>query len=548
MTGSVSSIIDGTIELVTNAKDAYERDNLSGTIYVDIDYAAHTVTVTDNAGAMTRDELVAKIATIGSFTSEVGTRGFFSRGTSDLVAIGDVYFTSVKLGLLNTLHMKPDLTAEFMHEVSQNITQQQRLDLRIPENGTAVKIQVAPFVFFPTIERMTNIRKHYALRDIFNSDECPTICTITTSQNIMAYNGVLRYDYPAVAAGTIPLIDEVVHVSGYPSEATFHIKMHRLHADYVVTNREALYREHGFLIGTSNANHSNSVIHADLELHPMFTKVRAEIRCDYLDVLMHRLGTSEQTSDNIAPCIRADRTGLNHTHPFVRALHMQLYNMIRYVFGKEMELSLEGPNQNLFLDIQGLLEEVKTITNMTFSEELSEVYNYAEDPNANFEKVTNFLQIKETEILHEGGGPAVYDFRNIAVQTSPTGNLRAVGSSLEIKLEQGLDTAFRLFHLEDVLRIVINIDDALVRPTVTDMYKITDVDAFVLAISRLVSSALARQLVNAEFTQALAGEHSGNVNEIMEMNDQLEYIILPRVLALISSETTLRLLVVNDVE
>jgi hypothetical protein len=521
LTGSVGCLMDAIIELVTNANDAYVRsDKKSGPIWIVVDYQAHTLTVTDNAGGMTRQELVNKIATVGKFSSEVGTRGFFSRGSKDIASIGNVFYKSIKNDACNTLHLKPNLEASFLQAAPHHVTVADRETDKIPQNGTLVTVDVAQFVYFPGLYQIMQMHQHYALRDIFAQGSCSL--KVISKNGDVEYDNLLTYKPPDVEP--LPLIDTVVHVVGFPKEATFHLVMWKLQRPTTTSE------QHGFVVGTSNANHSNKSIHADLEVHPMYKRVCATITSDYLDVLMHNIGTAAQEPFNITPCIRADRTGLNNRHPFVRALHKQVYNMIKFVFTKEMEIHLDDgnpTNQNLTFNVKNLFQSIEHDVNMTFGREKEEAIRIKQD-----KKVTAFLRKKATAVVNDTA-PARYNFTKIPNESSSGPQHQQPSSSMEIKLESNMETAFQTYTAGTTLVVVINANDALVAPCVeltNATFTIVDVLHFTSATARLVARALSELLMYAE------EEDEQITTNVFERCNKLETLILPRVIHMFKTE------------
>ena len=101
--GAVKNVVDALIELITNSHDAYNKDSTlskphnirikpyyTGRKYIE------KVSLIDNAIGLTGDEMERNFLTVGNYTSESGSRGFFSRGAKDISNIGNVTFQSIK--------------------------------------------------------------------------------------------------------------------------------------------------------------------------------------------------------------------------------------------------------------------------------------------------------------------------------------------------------------------------------------------------------------------------------------------------------------------
>ena len=103
---AIRDIFDVIVELITNSDDSYhhlfvqqKRSEDGGPILIEIEEhrkdKPSILRVKDKAEGMTLDDMIKKIKVIGEKTSELGDRGFMSRGLKDCTALGDLQVESI---------------------------------------------------------------------------------------------------------------------------------------------------------------------------------------------------------------------------------------------------------------------------------------------------------------------------------------------------------------------------------------------------------------------------------------------------------------------
>ena len=143
-----TDLVRGLIELITNSDDGYVRQNRSGPIRVEVDHSRqkgfHEVVVSDRAGGMSFKEMHDRLLPIGGRSSGLNegqpVRGNRGRGAKDLVAFGQVEFTSIKDGRISSVRLRQTGEYEFTRQ-DDKPTQEKRDQLGIRRgNGTVVAV------------------------------------------------------------------------------------------------------------------------------------------------------------------------------------------------------------------------------------------------------------------------------------------------------------------------------------------------------------------------------------------------------------------------
>ena len=160
-----NQLINAIIELATNCDDSYDRLKARGTndIRIEVNRAAKTVVVTDEAEGMSADRLEAVLSTLGGETSgfheDLSGRGLFGRGAKDVPYFGETRWISTRDGERNQftirLNNQPDDGWDLEHLG----------DAPGDEAGTTVMIQLHPEVKIRRHKTLLQqLGRHYAMR------------------------------------------------------------------------------------------------------------------------------------------------------------------------------------------------------------------------------------------------------------------------------------------------------------------------------------------------------------------------------------------------
>jgi hypothetical protein len=566
MIRSISGVLDAGVELVTNSHDAYQKDVRAGNrladepclMLIDIDYQNHLFTVTDNAIGMSAEEMERKLSVVGSYTSEEGVRGYFSRGAKDLISIGNVYFTAIKDGKLSELELTIQSTV-ITYRQDVPVTSSERALLKIPGNGLRVELRLLKNVSIPPLERVVKVKSFFNLRDIFGDPTNNVHMTVHDKEGKVVHDERLLYHYPAVKDRK--LIDTVFELPGWGEDAVAHFELFELE-EALPAEQISNQRQYGVLVCTDTTIHSNEGFYSDILGNPYFKRVRGRVTCNFIDKLMYQFEHEPINEKNMFPCVKSDRSGLNRRHQFVKDLYRTCYYMLRHVLQNEFKRKMQA--DDMLLDITDILNAVDfPVNNDKFVYDPDNICPYSAKNKELNKKEKKYLA-KNSSNVKTQSPDAVYDFQNLKDRSDVEerkGHWKQLGTNMQILInsEESFTTPSRYYFLERVLVVEVNADDALVSKCVsldetktavegTKMYRIEDEVLFLYSVCRLVATALAACVNQARMNQYTDNEIKNFTPEdIQVMRDELEYMMLPGVFELLSSSEVVRAVVVNDV-
>jgi len=259
----------------------------------------------------------AAIASLGARTSgfEQGenVRGNLGRGAKDLAAFGTVVFESVCDDKYSKLVLEPSGDYELLPD--QKADAGVRTRLHIPRGtGTVVTMQVGDQFRCPRHDKLfERLASHFQLRDILSDPRREILLEDAGSQETRT----IRYSYPSLP---ILFTAELV-VPGYP-EATAMVTIYR-NAERYDDPPSDPGRPAGLLIKGRRAIYENTLFR--FETNPYAGWFSGRVECAYIDEVArdydNRMTAGEPaTEENPIPIITRRRDGLQHTHPFYRAL------------------------------------------------------------------------------------------------------------------------------------------------------------------------------------------------------------------------------------
>lgn len=334
-------IIRGLIELITNADDAY-GDDAHGKIRIEVEHRRGTpwkVIVRDRAKGMRARRMAQAIGDIGIRTSgfERGerVRGNLGRGAKDLAAFGPVTFESIAEDFYSMMTLEPD--GSFDDPVDRKATDEDRNHLGIPRgSGTVVTVIVADRFRCPQHRTLVEkLSKHYQLRDI-NAD--PRRDLTLVDLNSGTTDGI-RYGSPSLTQ----VLARELTVPGY-DDASVSLTISRTAERYENANSNP-GRPEGLLVKGRRAIYENTLL--SFEGNPHAHWFTGSITCEYIDTLAHRYDDLEATGGdhsplNPMPIISRSRDGLEHEHPFYKALVGVIEPLVAELVRDEERRAREG--------------------------------------------------------------------------------------------------------------------------------------------------------------------------------------------------------------
>lgn len=312
-----SDIVRALIETITNSDDAY-GDTTTAKMRVEVEHrhGPWTVITRDRAKGMTAQRMKEAIEGLGGRTSgfEVGedVRGNLGRGAKDLAAFGKVTFESICDGRYSRMILEETGDTRLADHTA---TADDREQCGIPRgNGTVVTMHVRDNIRCPRHAKLKEkLSTHFQLRDIL-SDPRREVTLVDANTGT---SETLRYSYPA-----LPVVySEELHIEGYP-DAIAVVTIYRNPERFDDPPSDA-GRPGGLLMKGRRAIYENTYF--GLENNPHAGWFSGVVGCRYVDELASEydgrfLAREPQDPSNNVPIITRSRDGLEHNHPFYKAL------------------------------------------------------------------------------------------------------------------------------------------------------------------------------------------------------------------------------------
>lgn len=358
-----TDVVKGLIELITNADDSYARANTSGPVRVEVDHSrrvrTHNVVVKDRASGMSSQEMETKLLTIGGRTSGLAegraVRGNRGRGAKDLVAFGNVEFTSIKDGLLSTVLLRQTGDCEFLRH-DERPTQEDRSRLGIRRgNGTVVTV-CSQGISIPQHRRLRDLLTNdYQLRDIM-ADRDRQITLVSTTRTGRPRTARLRHRPPV----TEPLLDTHLTVDGYPEAGSIALTLGRL-PERSDDGQKVSTRPAGILVTGKRAIYDNTLFR--YEGHPIAAWIHGRLRSEYIDQLANDYDDIVESGKtppetNPLPIISRRRRGLANEHPFWVALSNAVNGAVGPLIAALEEAEQTGPEPKESADTRRRLDNL----------------------------------------------------------------------------------------------------------------------------------------------------------------------------------------------
>jgi hypothetical protein len=308
-------IVRALIETITNSDDAL--GDTYGKIRIEVEhrYGPWNVVTRDRAKGMTAARMKEAIEGLGGRTSgfESGedVRGNLGRGAKDLAAFGTVEFESVCEGRYARMVLEETGDTRL---IDRKAAAEDRKALGIRSTGTVVTIHVRENIRCPRHAKLKEkLSTHFQLRDIL-SDPRREVTLVDTNSDT---SETLRYSYPSlpvVYSGELA-IDE------YPG-ASASVSIYRNPERFDDPPMEP-GRPGGLLVKGRRAIYENTYFGFENNAHAgWFSGV---VECRFIDDLANEydrrfLARESQDLLNPSPIITRSRDGLEHNHPFYKAL------------------------------------------------------------------------------------------------------------------------------------------------------------------------------------------------------------------------------------
>ena len=310
---TIKSVDDALIELITNSIDAYNK-----TSYIERDLIieiidSKIIKVRDFALGLTSEELGTCFLQVGNYTACDSSRGFFSRGSKDITAIGNLTFDAIKNSKYSQCKLNTDAygSVTIMDEIATKDIREE-IGIDEPNNGLQVSIDLLPNFQYINISNLyRSLVKTASLRDIM-SDKRNKIILKQYDNNELVYEKKLTYDY---APGTL-LLDIQYNVPDYPDK-TARLVIYKVDQPFEQPVKES-EMEFGFVIKDSTSIYEVGTIDDRFRWNPYINYIYGYLFCDGIHELLIDFDKNGISDKNPYPIIDPSRlTGVNKLHPFI---------------------------------------------------------------------------------------------------------------------------------------------------------------------------------------------------------------------------------------
>lgn len=412
------------VELITNSDDSYRRlekagFKADGRIVVELvrKYQGSIIRVTDYAegfDALLMDERVGGYGgDTSGFTEQDAGRGYWGRGLKEaMIAMG---FGSVESIRDSFFHKCTLQNLDYKRNRSVKITKQLRTGLGVKENGTLITIKATNTdIRIPQFETLKHsLEFYYSLRDIVSNNAREIILIEKDSHNKVKRQEKLVYIPPKgdlFYRGTVPIQDY--------KTAKIDLEIYRATEPLSGNDEEGPLRENGLLVCSKGAI-LDITLTRKFEGNGYASRIFGHATSDYID---HLLRIEKE------PIIHSNRSGLDWTHSFCKALEIAISKEVsRFVQEeekkvKEVEKKLE--NEKTRKRYEASLPELNKLAKEELGKESGEGDGDEEDddppqklPPNGFDFMPDYVQIvvdKEATLTLKALVPSVVKSGSIA--------------------------------------------------------------------------------------------------------------------------------------
>jgi hypothetical protein len=328
---AIKNVFDALVELITNCDDSYhhlfkkkKRSEDGGSILIEIRRKSKglpsTIIIHDKAEGMTLKEMEENFRGIGKRMSKSGDRGFMGRGAKDCTALGKMIIESIK----EEKYHKSELTTKpqwipLVENKSANTNKRKLLGIE-KGNGTVITLEIKAEHRIPRIDTiMSNLRWHFALRDILN-EHSSTKVLVKNLNNLSLKPQKIIYSHPE---GEL-VCDETFKVPSYQN-FTAKLKIWK-HTEPFDDPPDKYFRRSGLIIKGKRGIHECSLLYPGFEKDQYALRYFGRLECDYIDTLLHEYDErrkQDETHPIENPSLLVDpnrQLGLIREHPFTKAL------------------------------------------------------------------------------------------------------------------------------------------------------------------------------------------------------------------------------------
>ncbi|HXE74741.1 MAG TPA: hypothetical protein VNN18_03755 [Candidatus Xenobia bacterium] len=388
-------VVRALIELVTNSDDSYRRLEQQGKsvcgeirILVRRKWKESQVGVADCAEGMTGEVLDQRVGVYAEdtsgFSAGADVRGFFGRGLKDsIIGLGNGSVYSISDGSLHKCSLFTRAgTPFYQREKSVRVTRGIRRQYWIEHgNGTYVEVVLTrEGVRIPLIENLRRqLEFHYSLREILSNAHRQVTLMELGPRGEVKREMKLQYKYPIGEQ----VLDKACEVPGFNKSFTLNVV--RSAEPLAGPSEEGDYAPGGLVVKSQRAVLDLSLFRFAHD--PAAERLYGTVTCKYLDELLLRG----------EPIVKADRTGIDWSHGFAKALQRAVETEIGPLVEEERErlrgLEKEAHDQALRKRISGAMSLLNKIAQMELGKTPVEVEKTPYLPEDGFGFVPQYYQV-----------------------------------------------------------------------------------------------------------------------------------------------------------
>jgi hypothetical protein len=471
---SIRTIYEALVELITNSVDSYNRNGMSKRdIWVTIHRGEPrtSVSVTDQAGGMSREEMLTNLLTIGSYTASENSRGFFGRGCKDCSFLGDIQFTCFKNGMVNQLTIKQDRNVTIdMEDVTA--TEDHRSEYGILQNGTHISIFCSASIIRPISRFYSSLRNNIYLRNIYMDS------LVVLKEKAQGFDKLVTFSYPDRKL----IISADYDVPGYNTSA--HLEIYRsVEKMPFPPNRDE--RQYGINVQSSRSIFENCALYhddggrvQDYIFNPNIQYISGSITCDSIETLAkdsidgnNRIELKDGifTIDPMNPFLVIDpnrREGLVKSHPFTVALYRHAYQLLSIIIERIQDMSEEdllgnGNSADLMKSLADFINQMLPESSPLYvfrTHEDQEKLNQVVDSLKNVNLDNEFLGLTWEQIQ------ALKDDKYLNIDKTTRVNN---GMDISFSNDPTMQTPYIILYLPGKISLKLNVNDPSLKPFIT---------------------------------------------------------------------------------
>lgn len=368
-------VVRALIELLTNADDSYRRleqrrhSDLDGTIRIGVQRRRPNtcLRVMDWAEGMLPDRMDKCVGTYAEDTSGMteglAVRGFFGRGLKEAIlglGKGNVY--SIADGRFTKCSIEVESgVPRYKREKAVTATRAARAQFGIADSGSIVEVTIArQGVRIPQIQNLrTRLERHYSLRDILSSPHRRVALVELDHKGKEKKEYPLQYRYPAAEK----VLQTTDRVPGF-EDAVFEVEVFRCSEPLEGPGADKESADGGLIIRSPRAVLDLTLF--KFEHDPAAERLFGRVTCPHLDKL---LMAGE-------PIVKADRTGIDWSHGFAKALRRRIEALLEPIVEQERDRARERQQAALSHElrqrIEGALTELNRIAQIELGKAATE--------------------------------------------------------------------------------------------------------------------------------------------------------------------------------